>query len=111
MNSGSSAFISARAGNRRGLLCSSAMPEVAPSTHRLAAGALDDDQPRLHAWHFERLVGVGLERHLRPPRRPFVGGDDELGRQPLMRSARLSGEKPPKTMEWTAPMRAQASMA
>ena len=28
-----------------------------------------------------------------------------------MRPARLSGEKPPKTMECTAPMRAQASMA
>ena len=28
-----------------------------------------------------------------------------------MRSARESAENPPKTMEWTAPMRAQASMA
>jgi len=28
-----------------------------------------------------------------------------------MRSRRLSGEKPPKTMEWTAPTRVQASMA
>ena len=28
-----------------------------------------------------------------------------------MRSARDSAEKPPKTIEWTAPMRAQASMA
>ncbi len=28
-----------------------------------------------------------------------------------MRSRRASGEKPPNTTEWTAPMRAQASMA
>ena len=28
-----------------------------------------------------------------------------------MRPARLSGEKPAKTTEWTAPMRVQASIA
>ncbi len=28
-----------------------------------------------------------------------------------MRPARLSGEKPPNTTEWMAPMRAQASIA
>ena len=28
-----------------------------------------------------------------------------------MRLARLSGEKPPNTTEWMAPMRAQASIA
>jgi hypothetical protein len=28
-----------------------------------------------------------------------------------MRLAKLSGENPPNTMEWTAPIRAQASMA
>jgi hypothetical protein len=31
--------------------------------------------------------------------------------QSLMRLASASGEKPAKTTEWTAPMRAQASMA
>ena len=34
-----------------------------------------------------------------------------LERQPTMRPARASGEKPPNTTEWTAPMRAQASIA
>jgi hypothetical protein len=29
----------------------------------------------------------------------------------LIRFASASGEKPPKTMEWIAPIRAQASMA
>ena len=31
--------------------------------------------------------------------------------QSWMRPARASGEKPPNTMEWIAPIRAQASMA
>jgi hypothetical protein len=34
-----------------------------------------------------------------------------LASQPLIRAASASGLKPAKTMEWMAPMRAQASMA
>ena len=34
-----------------------------------------------------------------------------LALQSLMRFAKASGEKPAKTMEWIAPIRAQASMA
>jgi hypothetical protein len=42
----------------------------------------------------------------------LVGGDDELrSRSPRCGRRALSGEKPPKTTEWTAPMRAQASIA
>ena len=61
---------------------------------------------------FERLVGIGLERHLAAAAQAFVGGDqDRFESQSWMRPARLSGEKPPNTTEWIAPMRAQASIA
>ena len=56
-------------------------------------------------------VGVGLERNLAAAADAFVGGDDDLGLQSSMRPASESGEKPPNTTEWMAPMRAQASMA
>ena len=48
---------------------------------------------------------------LRPPRRPSSAVMRKLDSQSWMRLARLSGEKPPKTIECTAPMRAQASIA
>ncbi len=48
---------------------------------------------------------------LRPPRRPSSAVMTSFESQSLMRPARDSGEKPPKTMECGAPMRAQASMA
>jgi hypothetical protein len=48
---------------------------------------------------------------LRPPRSPPSAVTTTLEPQSLTRSARLSGEKPPKTTEWMAPRRAQASMA
>jgi hypothetical protein len=60
---------------------------------------------------FERLVDVGLQRHRLPPRRPSSAVMTSFDSQSSMRPARLSGEKPPNTTEWMAPMRAQASMA
>ena len=47
----------------------------------------------------------------RPPRRPSSAVMSTVPSQSWMRLARLSGEKPPKTTAWIAPMRAQASMA
>ena len=52
------------------------------------------------------LSGIG-----RPPRTPSSAVMMNLESQSLMRPERLSGEKPPNTTEWTAPMRAQARMA
>ncbi|MNE23630.1 hypothetical protein D3C80_1168940 [compost metagenome] len=46
-----------------------------------------------------------------PPRRPSSAVITTLERQSMMRPARASGEKPPNTTEWMAPMRVQASMA
>ena len=48
---------------------------------------------------------------LRPPRNPSSAVMTTLDLQPSMRPASASGEKPPNTMECTAPIRAQASMA
>ncbi len=46
-----------------------------------------------------------------PPRRPSSAVMTTLDWQSVMRWARLSGEKPAKTTEWIAPIRAQASIA
>ena len=54
---------------------------------------------------------LALSGTLRPPRRPSSAVSSATEPQSRSRVARLSGEKPPKTMEWMAPMRAQASMA
>ena len=52
-----------------------------------------------------------LSGTVRPPRRPSSAVTIYSESQSSIRPASASGEKPPKTMEWTAPMRAQASMA
>ena len=52
------------------------------------------------------LSGIGL-----PPRTPSSAVMMNLESASTMRPARLSGEKPPNTTEWMAPMRAQARMA
>ena len=46
-----------------------------------------------------------------PPRTPSSAVITTFDLQSMMRPARASGEKPPKTTEWIAPMRVQASMA
>ncbi len=46
-----------------------------------------------------------------PPRTDSSAVITSLDLASMMRWARASGEKPPNTTEWTAPMRAQASMA
>ncbi len=46
-----------------------------------------------------------------PPRTPSSAVTTRVESQSSIRPARLSGEKPPNTTEWMAPMRAQASMA
>ena len=54
---------------------------------------------------------LALSGMRRPPRTPSSAVIAALESQSRMRSASASGEKPPNTTEWTAPMRAQASMA
>ena len=54
---------------------------------------------------------LALSGILRPPRRPSSAVMTTFDLQSSMRPASESGEKPPNTTEWMAPMRAQASMA
>jgi hypothetical protein len=46
-----------------------------------------------------------------PPRTPASAQMTNRLAQSSIRPASASGEKPPKTTEWIAPMRAQASIA
>jgi len=57
------------------------------------------------------LSAFAFSGTLRPPRRPSSAVISSVALQSCMRFAKLSGEKPPKTIEWIAPTRAQASMA
>ncbi len=54
---------------------------------------------------------LALSGILRPPRTPSSAVITTSDLQSSMRPASESGEKPPNTTEWMAPMRAQASMA
>ena len=58
------------------------------------------------AWSVLAFKGMG-----RPPRTPSSEVMMRFESQSWMRPARASGEKPPKTTEWMAPMRAQARTA
>ena len=57
------------------------------------------------AWSTVALSGMRL-----PPRIPSLAVNTTLQPASRMRSRSDSAEKPAKTTEWTAPMRAQASM-
>ena len=72
---------------------------------------LDDEHLVDAADLFDGHVGVGLERNLAPPRKPSSAVIRNRDLQSSMRPASGSGEKPPNTTEWMAPIRAQASMA
>ena len=58
------------------------------------------------AWSTLALSGMRL-----PPRMPSSAVMTTVEPQSAIRPASDSGENPPKTTEWIAPMRVQASMA
>ena len=114
MKSGSSAFI----GSRRAIGRRPSPPPRAYQTSRPAFMATAPPVRRTTSTRstpgacVERLVDVGLQRHLLAAAQALVGGDDDAGRRsPRCGRRSESGEKPPKTTEWTAPIRAQASIA
>jgi hypothetical protein len=87
-------------------------PGVAALDHVDGVAAALDDEHRLHVGvAATALVDVGLELDDLAAAPAAVGGDDERAWQSLMRSLIASALKPPKMTVWTAPMRAQASMA
>jgi len=57
------------------------------------------------------LSAFRLSGTMEPRRYPPSAVTSTLHCESLMRSRSDSGEKPPKTTEWMAPMRAQASIA
>ena len=77
-----------------------------------ATGALhDEDTLDGRAAAGQRFVGDGLEREGLATAVLAVGGNQQHSAGIVDRSARDCAEKPPKTMEWVAPIRAQACMA
>jgi hypothetical protein len=59
---------------------------------------------------FSASSTFALSAMVLPPRRPSSAVMTILLSQSLIRPESESGEKPPNTTEWTAPMRAQASI-
>ncbi len=112
MKSGSSAFI------RSGSQVVGSRPQTA--SHQWSRpGVMSTLPPVLRATMtcctegqvFSASSALALSGTLRPPRRPSSAVMSTEHSESWMREARLSGEKPPKTMECTAPTRAQASIA
>jgi hypothetical protein len=68
------------------------IPDVAAGGHRhLAAGAAHDENLLVARAALQRLVGVDLERHLAPPRRPSSAVMTSFEFASLMRLASESG--------------------
>ena len=74
--------------------------------------------PRLTTMHASTLghsnsasSAAALSGTLRPPRMPSSAVISSFAPQSWMRSRSALAEKPPKTTEWIAPMRAHASIA
>ena len=87
-------------------------PEVAAFGPRHLSPCAPDHQHLIDAaGPLQRLVGIGLKRDLRPPRKPSSAVMTSFDLQSSTRPASESGENPPNTTEWIAPMRAQASIA
>ncbi|CAM5488821.1 hypothetical protein SBADM41S_08527 [Streptomyces badius] len=75
------------------------------------AGTTDDEDVLDGVEPGDGVVDGGLQRGGLAAAVAAVGGDDDLGVRVLIRAAMASAEKPPKTTECAAPMRAQASIA
>ena len=113
MNSGSSASIGSgshggvHAGGRYLLV----VPHVAAGLHgHVAVDALDHDDLLDGGLAADGDVGVGLAGRGLGAAVALVGADEHLGPAVVDAVLRASAEKPPKTIMWMAPMRAQASM-
>ena len=112
MKSGSSAFISSGG--------QSAEAEPTASWYQTSRPSLQPTSPPVRlttsTWRTpgqdsKALSVLAFKGIFRPPRRPSSAVMTNSDSQSWMRPAKASGEKPPKTTEWIAPMRAQASMA
>ena len=112
MNSGSSAFISSGGQSAGSSATMSWYQRSRPSAQPTSAPVRFTTTTFFTPGHdFSALSVFAFSGTLRPPRTPSSAVMTNSDSQSWMRLARLSGEKPPNTTEWTAPMRAQASIA
>ena len=112
MNSGSSAFISAHGHSDVTMSAASWYQTSRPGSMSTAAPV----RLTTITWSTPPALAIAasalaLSGTLRPPRKPSSAVMTTFDLQSSMRPASDSGEKPPNTTEWMAPMRAQASMA
>ena len=88
------------------------IPDVAAFDPVDGTSGVADDDDLAHFRAMEQgVVGIALERDRAAAAPPFVGGDQHRRATIADASRQAVGEKPPKTTEWIAPMRAQASIA
>ena len=81
---------------------------TAPPVRRTTSTRLEARDRCRWRWRSSTLAFSGMRL---PPRRPSSAVITSVDWQSSMRPASESGEKPPNTTEWIAPMRAQASIA
>ncbi len=111
MKSGSSAPIGS--GGQSGETRSAAS---CSQTSRLASQATSPPVRRTTSWRTparpaSALSALALSGVRRPPRGASSAVTSSLAPESSMRERSASAEKPAKTIEWIAPIRAQASMA
>ena len=112
MNSGSSAPISSASHAGPTLAARSWYQWSRPSTQSMSPPVRLITITERTSGHWATAPSVlALSGIARPPRSPSSEVTTTSQRASRMRPASESGEKPPNTIEWTAPMRAQASMA
>ncbi len=112
MNSGSSAPISSGGQSAETLAASSCSQTSRPAVIATAPPVRLTTITRLtDGLDCSASSALALSGILRLPRKPSSAVIITFESQSWRRLARLSGEKPPNTTEWIAPMRAHASMA
>jgi hypothetical protein len=112
VNSGSSAFIRSAGQSAEASRISRPASKSRPSRIGTSMPVCRNTRTFTSGAHFSSaLSAFSLSGTARPPRTPPSAVTMSFAWASFTRSARLSGEKPPNTTEWTAPIRAQASMA
>ncbi|MNI17760.1 hypothetical protein D3C73_711450 [compost metagenome] len=112
MNSGSSAFIGSGAQSGEAFSTSAPQFRSRPSTKGTSAPVWRRTTTVFTPATFSSALSTLAFSGTRlPARQPSSAVMTKVDSQSSIRPAMLSGEKPPKMTECTAPMRAQASMA
>ena len=112
MNSGSSAPISSGGQSGEAASTISSYQWSRPATQPMSAPVRRATTTVRQFGQLSSALSVlALSGIARPPRTPSSAVTTSVLSQSWIRPASASGEKPPNTTEWMAPMRAQASIA